>query len=134
MTVRRHLIGLPASAPRPPGSDPEDPVAARFIRRAYSVASSSKQREHFELFLALVPSGEITPRLLPPGDRLWLGPKVTGMFTLREAPPEQNIVTVATGTGLAPYMSMLRTDLIGRAPADGGAAPRAAVLGPRLLP
>ena len=111
------VIGLPAAAPRLPGSDPEDPAAdpARFIRRAYSIASSSKQREYVELFVALVPSGELTPRLLAlaPGDRLWLGPKFTGMFTLREVPPEQNIVMVATGTGLAPYMSMLRTELLG---------------------
>lgn len=110
------VIGLPASAPRLPGSDPEDPAAnpARFIRRAYSIASSSKQRDYVELFVALVPSGELTPRLLAlaPGDRLWLGPKFTGMFTLREVPPEQNVVMVATGTGLAPYMSMLRTDLL----------------------
>lgn len=110
-------IGLPASAPRLPGSDPEDPGAnpERFIRRAYSIASSSKQHEYVELFVALVTSGELTPRLLAlaPGDRLWLGPKFTGMFTLREIPPDQNLVMVATGTGLAPYMSMLRTELLG---------------------
>jgi ferredoxin--NADP+ reductase len=34
------------------------------------------------------------------------------MFTLREVPPDQDLVMVATGTGLAPYMSMLRTELL----------------------
>ena len=112
------VVGLPASAPRLPGSDPEDPGAepGRFIRRAYSIASSSKQREYVELFVALVSSGELTPRLLAlrPGDRLWLGPKFTGMFTLRDVPPDQHLAMVATGTGLAPYMSMLRTELAAR--------------------
>ncbi len=110
------VVGLPAAAPRLAGCDPEDPAAdpGRFIRRAYSIASSSKQREYVELFVALVTSGELTPRLLAlaPGDPLWLGPKFTGLFTLREVPPQANLVMVATGTGLAPYMSMLRTELL----------------------
>jgi ferredoxin--NADP+ reductase len=33
------------------------------------------------------------------------------MFTLRDVPGERDVVLVATGTGLAPYMSMLRTEL-----------------------
>ncbi len=112
------VIGLPASAPKVPHSDPEDPDAdpRRFIRRAYSIASSSRQREYVELFVALVTSGELTPRLLAlrPGDPLWLGPKFTGMFTLRDVPSDRNLAMIATGTGLAPYMSMLRTELLGR--------------------
>ena len=113
-------IGLPASAPRLDGCDPEDPALdpGRFIRRAYSIASSSKQREYLELYVALVTSGELTPRLLAlrTGDRLWLGPKITGMFTLKEIPAEKDLVMVATGTGLAPYMSMLHTEI---GPPDG---------------
>lgn len=120
------VVGLPASASRLPGCDPEDPALdpGRFIRRAYSIASSSKQREYLELFLSLVSSGELTPRLLAlrPGERLWLGPKVTGMFTLEDVPTDKDLAMIATGTGLAPYMSMLRTELL---PEQG---PRIAVL------
>jgi ferredoxin--NADP+ reductase len=109
------VLGLPASAPRVPLSDPEEPGddPSRLIRRAYSIASSSLSRDHLEVFANLVRSGELTPRLfaLAPGDRLWLGPKLTGMFTLREVPRDAHVVLVATGTGLAPYMSMLRTEL-----------------------
>ena len=108
------VLGLPASAPRTPFSDPEEPGdPARIIRRAYSIASSSLAREHLEVYVNLVRSGELTPRLfaLEPGGKLWLGPKLTGMFTLREVPREAHVVLVATGTGLAPYMSMLRTEL-----------------------
>jgi ferredoxin--NADP+ reductase len=109
------VLGLPPSAPRVALSDPEPPPQDpdRLIRRAYSIASSSLERGPLELFVTLVRSGELTPRLfaLSPGDRLWLGPKPAGMFTLRDVPPDRHVVLVGTGTGLAPYMSMLRTEL-----------------------
>ncbi len=110
------VLGLPGSAPRHPLSDPEEPPAppAKMIRRAYSIASSSRTREYMEFYLTLVGSGALTPRLfaLRMGDPLWLGPKITGMFTLDQVPPGVNIAMIATGTGLAPYMSMLGTYLM----------------------
>jgi ferredoxin/flavodoxin---NADP+ reductase len=110
------VIGLPASAPRVALSDPEEPDGGdpnRIIRRAYSITSASLARDHLELYLNLVRSGELTPRVfaLEMGDRLWLSRKLTGMFTLREVPPDRHVVLVATGTGLAPYLSMLRSEL-----------------------
>ena len=110
------VIGLPPDAPRTEFSDPvEDFVEPRnrLIRRAYSIASSSVATEYLEFYITLVRSGALTPRLfaLEMGDRLWLGPKITGMFTLQDVPKNKNVVMVATGTGLAPYMSMLRTYL-----------------------
>lgn len=109
------VLGLLGSAPRCAGADPEDPPAdpAKMIRRAYSIASSSKANEYLEFFVVLVESGALTPRLfhLQAGDQLWLGPKITGLFTLSDVPPTSNLVLIATGTGLAPYISMLRTHL-----------------------
>ncbi len=109
------VLGLPPEAPRCKHSDPEEEVSkpGRLIRRAYSIASSSVAREYLEFYITLVRSGGLTPRLfaLQPGDRLWMGPKITGNFTLDQAPADSNLVLVATGTGLAPYMSMLRTML-----------------------
>ena len=109
------VLGLPPEAPRCDIADPdeEEHKPGVLIRRAYSVASSSVAREYLELYVTLVCSGALTPRLfaLQPGDRLWLGPKITGRFTLEEAPDDADLVLVATGTGLAPYMSMLRTML-----------------------
>jgi len=107
------VLGLPPEAPRCDIADPdeEEHKPGVLIRRAYSIASSSIAREYLELYITLVRSGALTPRLfaLQPGDRLWLGPKITGRFTLDEAPVDADLVLVATGTGLAPYMSMLRT-------------------------
>lgn len=115
------ILGLPPEAPRSPEADPDEDVPPKpgvLIRRSYSIASSSRAREYLELFITLVRSGSLTPRLfaLGIGDRLWLGPKITGLFTLDAVPARSNLVLVATGTGLAPYMSMLRTML----PEPGG--------------
>ncbi len=114
------VLGLPGVAPRSEWSEPEEdmPNPKRLIRRAYSIASSSMAREHMEFYINVVRSGALTPRLfaLERGDRVWLGPKVSGAFTLEQAPQTADVVLVATGTGLAPYMSMLRTHL----PHDNG--------------
>jgi ferredoxin--NADP+ reductase len=66
-----------------------------------------------ELYINLVSSGALTPRLfaLNIGDHLWLSPKVAGMFTFDQVPEDKNVVMLATGTGLAPYISMLSTEL-----------------------
>lgn len=120
------VLGLPASAPRVPEAVAEEAAAAplaggaapeseRWIRRAYSIASSSDGRQFVEFYLALIPSGELTPRLfaLQIRDRLHLGLKPTGFFTLDRVPDGRDVLLVATGTGLAPYMSMLRSQLAG---------------------
>jgi ferredoxin--NADP+ reductase len=124
------VLGLPPEAARCTTSDPDEgePKPGKLIRRAYSIASSSVSKEYFEFYINLVHSGLLTPRLfaLKPGDRVWLGAKIAGLFTLEQAPADANVVLVATGTGLAPYMSMLRTNL-----AAGGGRRFAALLGAR---
>jgi ferredoxin--NADP+ reductase len=94
----------------------EDPD--RMIRRAYSIASESRADEYLEFYLTIVSSGELTPRLfsLQIRDRLYVGPKAVGVFTLAKAAPHKHILMVGTGTGLAPYMSMLRSELVCNGP------------------
>lgn len=89
----------------------------RMIRRAYSIASESRPDEYLEFYLTVVMSGELTPRLfnLELRDRVYVGPKAVGVFTLEKA-PGKHIVMIGTGTGLAPYMSMLRTELVCNGP------------------
>lgn len=109
------VIALPGSAPRCHFSDPESdmPKGDKMIKRAYSIASSSVDREYVEFYITLVHSGALTPRLfaLEVGSRLWVSPKFSGLFTINDIPEESNVVLIATGTGLAPYMSMLRSSL-----------------------
>ncbi|NGZ29601.1 MAG: ferredoxin--NADP reductase [Magnetococcales bacterium] len=108
------ILGLMRSSPRLPEAEEEEPPTRpgdRLIRRPYSISSASQQQEYLEFYISLVNSGELTPRLfmLQPGDRIFLGTKAAGLFTLEQVDPACNILMVATGTGLAPYMSMLRT-------------------------
>jgi ferredoxin--NADP+ reductase len=107
-------LGLLGSAARYAAAQPEKepPAADKLIKRAYSIGSSPSQRDHLEFYIAVVPDGVLTSRLaaLQPGDRLFSQPKVTGTFTVEGIGPERNLVLVSTGTGLAPFMSMVRTE------------------------
>lgn len=110
------VLGLSGTASRHQVSDSEEGRANpdKLIKRAYSIASSSVANEYVEFYIVMVRSGALTPRLfaLSVGDRLWLSPKVSGLFTLADVPPDQHVLLISTGTGLAPYMSMLRSHLV----------------------
>ncbi|OGQ91825.1 MAG: hypothetical protein A2289_11630 [Deltaproteobacteria bacterium RIFOXYA12_FULL_58_15] len=122
-------FGIPAAARRIETADAEvdPPKPDKLLLRAYSIASASVNRAFIEVYVNLVDSGTFTPRLfaLQQGDKLWLKPTIKGMFTLDDVPKEKDIVMIATGTGLAPYMSMLRTH------ADGAARRCMVLLGAR---
>ncbi len=108
------VLGLPGANARVPYALPEETPAdpEKIIKRAYSITSSSQQGEYLEFYIALVHSGPLTPRLfaLHEGDRIWLGKKIVGMFTLDDVTAGHDILFIATGTGLAPYVSMLRSN------------------------
>ncbi len=110
------VLGLPGTAPRVAEAASEDVPTEpdKLVRRAYSIASSSLERRYVEFYITLITSGQLTPRLfaLRHGSRVFLGPKASGLFTLDQVPPEKAVILVATGTGLAPYISMLRTMLV----------------------
>ncbi|HIJ83000.1 MAG: oxidoreductase FAD/NAD(P)-binding domain protein [Magnetococcales bacterium] len=114
-----NVLGLTYGSPRLLDADPEEwdqGQAERLIRRAYSISSGSQEREFVEFYISLLGSGQLTPRLfcLKAGDRLFLGTKAVGVFTLDRVPPGKNLLLVGTGTGLAPYMSMVRTLALGQ--------------------
>lgn len=108
-------LGLYASASRCELAEPEAhaPAPDKLIQRAYSIASSPSDREFMEFYLNLVPAGVLTPRLfnLKMGDRVWLSSRATGSFTFERVPESANVVLIANGSGLAPYVSMLTTHL-----------------------
>ncbi len=110
-------LGLHASAERCEDSTEEKNNFApeKLIKRAYSIASSSTQN-FVEFYITLVHSGALTPRIfnLKLGDKIWMGKKATGMFTLSQVDDERNVILIATGTGVAPYMSMLRSNALQR--------------------
>jgi ferredoxin-NADP reductase len=87
------------------------------IERPYSIVSSPREPT-LELFVELIPPprGSLTPLLhaLKVGDTVTVRPRAKGVFLLR--PEFRNHVMVATVTGIAPFVSMLRYWLEG--PAD----------------
>jgi ferredoxin--NADP+ reductase len=107
------LLGLSSNIPRREGSEPEfkEQKADRLILRAYSIASAGHQTDVIEFYISVVSNGSLTPRLVQakPGDRLNIGEKIRGHFTLDQVPADREwVVLAATGTGLAPFVSMMR--------------------------
>ena len=81
----------------------------RPLMRAYSIASASWE-EHLEFFSIKVANGPLTSRLqhLKPGDPLIVTHKPTGTLVLTDLKPGRNLYLLGTGTGLAPFMSVIR--------------------------
>ncbi|QPF72480.1 ferredoxin--NADP reductase [Roseateles sp. DAIF2] len=84
-------------------------VEGRPLLRAYSVASANHE-EHLEFFSIKVQDGPLTSRLqhLQPGDKLLIGRKPTGTLLTDYLHPGKNLWMLATGTGLAPFLSLIR--------------------------
>ncbi|MDX2155314.1 MAG: ferredoxin--NADP reductase [Hyphomicrobiaceae bacterium] len=84
-------------------------VAGRPLMRAYSVASATYD-EWLEFFSIKVPGGPLTSRLqhIRPGDEVLVGSKSTGTLQLGNLSPAPRLWLLATGTGFAPFASILR--------------------------
>jgi ferredoxin--NADP+ reductase len=81
----------------------------RPLMRAYSIASASWE-EHLEFFSIKVPDGPLTSRLqhLTVGDRVIVTRKPTGTLVLNDLKPGRHLYLLGTGTGLAPFLSIVR--------------------------
>jgi ferredoxin--NADP+ reductase len=84
-------------------------VEGRPLMRAYSIASANYD-EHLEFFSIKVPNGPLTSRLqhLKVGDPVLVGRKPTGTLILHDLLPGKNLYLFGTGTGLAPFLSIIK--------------------------
>ena len=84
-------------------------VEGRPLLRAYSMASANWD-DHLEFFSIKVPDGPLTSRLqhIQPGDEVLVGTKPTGTLLLSSLAPGRRLYLLATGTGFAPFASILR--------------------------
>lgn len=109
--------------------DAEDPRLdeqwEKLVRRSYSISSRMFDEhgylqgedgvDELEFYIVLVPPTEdnvpgLTPRLAlkKPGDRIYLGPKVAGRYTLAPVTdPKSAVLFLSTGTGEAPHNAMV---------------------------
>jgi ferredoxin--NADP+ reductase len=85
------------------------PVEGRPLMRAYSIASASHE-EHLEFFSIKVPHGPLTSRLqnLQEGQEILVSRKPTGTLVLRDLRPGRRLFLLSTGTGLAPFLSLVK--------------------------
>lgn len=90
--------------PAPPGSS-QDMVA-----RPYSFVNTPEASPH-EFYFITVSDGPLTPRLaaLAAGDCVWLMPRGGGFLAISETPAADVLWCLSTGTGLGPFLSILRT-------------------------
>jgi len=81
----------------------------RPLLRAYSIASPSWDEE-LEFYSIKVPDGPLTSRLqhIEVGDQIILRPKPVGTLVLDALLPGEHLWFLATGTGLAPFASLMR--------------------------
>ncbi|BAO83397.1 flavodoxin reductase family 1 [Serpentinimonas maccroryi] len=79
------------------------------LLRAYSIASANYE-EHLEFLSIKVPDGPLTSRLqhIVPGDTIVVGRKPTGTLLIDYLLPGKRLYLLGTGTGLAPWMSIIR--------------------------
>jgi ferredoxin--NADP+ reductase len=84
-------------------------VDGRPLARAYSVASPNYD-EHLEFLSIKVQDGPLTSRLqhIQVGDELLVSRKPTGTLVIHDLKPAKNLYLFSTGTGLAPYMSLIQ--------------------------
>lgn len=81
----------------------------RKIVRAYSIASANYEA-HLEFYSIKVPEGALTSRLqlLQPGAGILISSKPTGTLVVRDLRPGKRLFLLATGTGLAPFLSIVK--------------------------
>ena len=84
-------------------------VEGKPLLRAYSVASPNYE-EHLEFYSIKVPDGPLTSKLqhLRVGDPVLVGNKPVGTLVVTNVRPGKRLYLLSTGTGLAPFMSIIR--------------------------
>jgi ferredoxin/flavodoxin---NADP+ reductase len=82
----------------------------KLIQRPYSIVSSPHE-PFLEFYIELVPNGALTPRIfdLKIGSKALIRSRITGHFILDEKSGMKNHLMVATVTGAAPFISIVRT-------------------------
>ncbi|MDE2082802.1 MAG: ferredoxin--NADP reductase [Burkholderiales bacterium] len=84
-------------------------VNGKPLLRAYSIVSANYE-EHLEFLSIKVPDGPLTSRLqhIQVGDTVIVGRKPTGTLVIDYLLPGKRLYLLSTGTGLAPFMSIVR--------------------------
>ena len=80
------------------------------VARPYSYLSAPHERP-LEFYFYTATGGKLSNALvnLGPGDEVWVTQQANGFFTLDEVPQARDLWMIGTGTGIAPFLSILKT-------------------------
>ena len=86
-------------------------VEGEMVARPYSFVNAPKERPH-EFYYVTLPDGPLTQRLqkMEAGDVVYLAPRPAGFLVLSEIPEAENLWLISTGTGVGPFLSILKTE------------------------
>jgi len=81
------------------------------VARPYSLINTPNTQPH-EIYFNIVEGGILTPHLalLKTGDEFWVYDSCNGFMVLEELPPAPELWMIATGTGVGPFIALLKTD------------------------
>jgi ferredoxin/flavodoxin---NADP+ reductase len=81
------------------------------VARPYSFVNAPRESPH-EFYYVTLPDGPLTQRLckLDAGDAVYLAPRPAGFLVLSEVPSGENLWLISTGTGIGPFLSILKTE------------------------
>jgi ferredoxin--NADP+ reductase len=86
-------------------------INGEVIGRPYSLVNPPDNRP-LEFYYVEIPNGPLTPHLakLKPGDKILVAPRAHGFMIIDEVPRSRHLWMMATGTGVGPFLSILKTD------------------------
>src|SRR5882762_2739670 len=86
-------------------------VEGEMVARPYSFVNAPNERPH-EFYYVTLPDGPLTQRLskLEAGDAIRLAPRPAGFLVLSEIPDGENLWLISTGTGVGPFLSILKSE------------------------
>jgi ferredoxin/flavodoxin---NADP+ reductase len=86
------------------------PIDGEIVGRPYSLVNAPGEQP-LEFYFILIEGGPLSQRLikLNPGERIYIAPRTAGFLVLSEVPQAKHLWLLATGTGVGPFLSILKT-------------------------
>ena len=83
------------------------------VARPYSLVSGPEEK-YLEIYFNIVPEGPLSPKLaqLELGDEIFVTNRANGFLTVDEVPECKHLWMLATGTGIGPFLSILKTEKV----------------------
>ena len=83
------------------------------LARPYSLVNTPDD-DYLEVYFNIVPEGPLTPKLakLEEGDEIFVTDKANGFLTVTEIPECKYLWLLATGTGVGPFLSILKSEIV----------------------